>query len=658
MDLFDMEQAVSENERIKRERSSVRIPELEKLILRYQKSYYNGEGEISDAEFDRLWDELKVLDPANPILHRVGQDSGNFQKAPHVMPMGSQEKAADPEQFLEWVKKHEYSEYLVEYKLDGASLELQYNGGTLLRAVTRGDGTTGDVITENAVKMKGVLKQLSGVPSAAAFTGGIRGEVIMTHTVHKSLYSDKANCRNAANGLMKRKDGEGSENLTLIVYDVWATEGEQPFKDEEEKLLWLKECGFNVVPLKICSSAQEVIDYRSSVMEERKNLDYDIDGLVIKERTVNHEDASRDRPDRQIAFKFSLEEAVSVVRDVEWNENGATYTPVAVFDPVDLNGTTVQRASLANPNNIRSLGLMIGSHVVVVKRGEIIPKIEAVLKNDGTAVTSPVRYPEKCAVCGSVLQDEGTRLFCPNKECPKKVLHRLLKWVVVCDIRDLGETLVTQLFNSGLVKSISDIYRLDEEKLTPYFLNEESISQEKKSLGAKKVAASIQSHRKLSLSQFVAGFDIEGICETVVEKLVDAGYSTLEKLFAAGEDEISSVYGFAEVMASSFCKGLKECSEEMRNLVSSETIVLTEGEKSGRLAVMSFCFTGELVTMKRADAQNLVKQNGGSVKSSVVKGLSYLVTNDTSSGSSKNVKAASLGIPVITEKEFLELIQK
>ena len=237
MDLFDMEQAVSENERIKRERSSARIPELEKLILRYQKSYYNGEGEISDAEFDRLWDELKVLDPANPILHRVGQDSGNFQKAPHVMPMGSQEKAADPEQFLEWVKKHEYSEYLVEYKLDGASLELQYNGGTLLRAVTRGDGTTGDVITENAVKMKGVLKQLSGVPSAAAFTGGIRGEVIMTHTVHKSLYSDKANCRNAANGLMKRKDGEGSENLTLIVYDVWATEGEQPFKDEEEKFI-------------------------------------------------------------------------------------------------------------------------------------------------------------------------------------------------------------------------------------------------------------------------------------------------------------------------------------------------------------------------------------------------------------------------------------
>ena len=158
------------------------------------------------------------------------------------MPMGSQEKAATPEEFLEWAKKHSYGEYLIEYKLDGASLELQYNGGKLLRAVTRGDGEIGDVITQNAVKMHGVIKELS-----QDFTGGIRGEVIMTHQVHKKLYSDKANCRNAANGLMKRKDGEGSENLCLIVYDVWATDGEQPFKDEEGKLQFLKSNGFNAV---------------------------------------------------------------------------------------------------------------------------------------------------------------------------------------------------------------------------------------------------------------------------------------------------------------------------------------------------------------------------------------------------------------------------
>ena len=656
MDLFDVDEAASRSD--KAVSNAKRITELEKLIVKYQKSYYNGEGEISDAEFDSLWDELKLLDPQNPILHKVGADSGNFEKAPHVMPMGSQEKAANPEQFLSWAQKHKYDEYLVEYKLDGASLELQYNGGILVRAVTRGDGSTGDVITANALKMDGVKKELYDADGKlSGFTGGVRGEVIMKRSVHKKYFSDKANCRNAANGLMKRKDGSGSEHLTLIAYDVWATQGEQPYKDEEEKLAWLKKYGFNTVVLKICSNADQVIEYRAKVMEERKNLDYDIDGLVIKERAVNHEDALRARPDRQIAFKFSLEEAVSVVRKVEWNESGATYTPVAVFDAVDLNGTSVQRASLANPNTIATLGLQIGSHVIVVKRGEIIPKIESVVpQEDKSEKTFPVELPVKCETCGSTLVNEGTRLYCPSKSCSKRILHQLLKWVSVADIRDLGDTLVRSLFADKVLNSISDIYRLDEAVLKPYFLGQESLGNEKESLGAKKVALSIQSHRKLSLAKFIAGFDIEGIGETVVEKLLDAGYDTLEKLFAASQEEIAGVYGFAKVMAQILVQGLLENKDEMEFLVKSGTIEVEQGIKQGSLTGKSFCFTGELTTMKRADAQALVKQKGGSVKTSVVKGLSYLVTNDTSSGSSKNVKAAQLGIPVINEQEFLALI--
>lgn len=656
MDLFDVDEAASRSD--KAVSNAKRIAELEKLIVKYQKSYYNGEGEISDAEFDSLWDELKLLDPQNPILHKVGADSGNFEKAPHVMPMGSQEKAANPEQFLSWAQKHKYDEYLVEYKLDGASLELQYNGGILVRAVTRGDGSTGDVITANALKMDGVKKELYDADGKlSGFTGGVRGEVIMKRSVHKKYFSDKANCRNAANGLMKRKDGSGSEHLTLIAYDVWASQGEQPYKDEEEKLAWLKKYGFNTVVLKICSDADQVIEYRAKVMEERKNLDYDIDGLVIKERAVNHEDALRARPDRQIAFKFSLEEAVSVVRKVEWNESGATYTPVAVFDAVDLNGTSVQRASLANPNTIAALGLQIGSHVIVVKRGEIIPKIESVVpQEDKSEKTFPVELPVKCETCGSTLVNEGTRLYCPNKSCSKRILHQLLKWVSVADIRDLGDTLVRSLFADKVLNSISDIYKLDEAVLKPYFLGQESLGNEKESLGAKKVALSIQSHRKLSLAKFIAGFDIEGIGETVVEKLLDAGYDTLEKLFAASQEEIAGVYGFAKVMAQILVQGLLENKDEMEFLVKSGTIEVEQGIKQGSLTGKSFCFTGELTTMKRADAQALVKQKGGSVKTSVVKGLSYLVTNDTSSGSSKNVKAAQLGIPVINEQEFLALI--
>lgn len=645
MDLFDVQEAENENAKFKR------IKELESLIKKYQSSYYNGEAEIEDSQFDKLWDELKSLDPANQILKKVGADSGNFPKKAHVMPMGSQEKAADPEQFLAWATKHSYDEYFVEYKLDGASLELQYENGKLISAVTRGDGQTGDDITPNALKMNGVIKILSRNGEIFDYTGGIRGEVIMTHQVHQTHFRDKANCRNAANGLMKRKDGTGSEYLTLIVYDALSTDGESPFSDEEEKINWLKSCGFNTVKLEIVKTPDQVIDYRAKVMEIRKSLDYDIDGLVIKERRIDHEDASRNRPDRQIAFKFSLEEAVSTLREIEWSVNGATYTPVAIFDEVELNGTKVQRASLANPDTMKTLGIAMGCKVVVVKRGEIIPKIERVIHGENE---KPVVIPEKCEVCGGTIINDGTRLYCGNKYCSKRVLHQLTKWVQVIDIRDLGETLLNDLFRSGRVKKISDLYTLTVEELTPYFLNSESIASEKKSLGAEKVLKSIQNHTEVSLAQFAAGFDIEGIGETTVEKLVNAGYDSLEKLLSLTEEQISCVHGFAEIMAKTAVEGLKECREEMLQLSQKYIKIKSSGE--GKLKGLSFCFTGELHTMKRQDAEKLVKEQGGSCKSSVTKDLSYLVTNDTASGSSKNVKAKSFGIPVIDEMEFLKLI--
>lgn len=633
---------------------SARIDELAALIKKYQDSYYNGEAEIEDAEFDKLWDELKALDPSHPILKKVGADSGNFEKASHVMPMGSQEKAADPEQFLAWAAKHVYPEYLVEYKLDGASLELQYQKGRLVRAVTRGDGSVGDDITANAKKMKGVLSLLEKSPN---FTGGVRGEVIMTHSVHKKYFSDKANCRNAANGLMKRKDGEKSECLCLITYDALSTDGPNPFKDEEEKIAWLVKNGFESVPLKICKSPQEVIDYRAAVMETRPSLEYDIDGLVVKEREINLDDASRARPDRQIAFKFSLEEAVSVVREVEWSENGATYTPVAIFDAVQLAGTTVQRASLANPDTLRKLGVQIRSHVVVVKRGEIIPKIVGLVPHaDDAKNCKPIEFPKKCSVCGSALLDTPSRLYCPNKACPKRVLHQIFKWIECSDIRDLGDALVNALFSDKKLRSISDIYSLDEATLTPYFLNEESIQKEKDSLGAKNVVASIKAHSSLSLAQFVAGFDIEGIGEQMVEKVIEGGFDSLEKLLSASAEDFEKVYGFAQITAAAFAQGLAENADEMRALAKSGAITIKE-RKSGALAGKSFCFTGELKTMKRADAEALVKEKGGSAKSSVTKDLTYLVTNDKNSGSGKNAKAAKFGIAIINEEEFLALVK-
>jgi DNA ligase (NAD+) len=637
------------------DKNARRIRELDKSIRHHQDLYYNGRPEISDADFDALWDELKALDPGNSLFSTVNSEiTDGFAKEYHLIPMGSQEKAANPEEFTAWAEKMSFTEFLVQYKLDGASLELQYERGVFVRAVTRGDGRIGDDITANARKMRGVVGELagdSGPRGKRPFSGGVRGEVLMARKVLAEIYPDKANCRNAANGLMKRKDGTGSENLDVICYDAAPGvpgspfTGEFPFSDEEDKIRWLSASGFTVVNMRLCEGAQAVIDWRAHVMDIRPSLDYDIDGLVVKGREIDPADLARSRPEKQIAFKFSLEEAVTTLREVEWSESGATYTPIAKIDPVQLAGTTVQRANLANPNMISSMNLMIGSRVVVTKRGEIIPKIEALVENPADAI--PIAQPETCGSCGSSLSDEGTRLFCPNPECPKLIHHRLEKWISTLDVRDFGVNLIKRLFDSGRVRSVPDLYTLTVDEL--------SALDRMGNLSAAKVVRSLAAKKTIPLASFVAGFDIEGIGVTMVEKLVAAGFDTIEKLFAASESDFANVYQFGDIMAHSLSSGLAAVRPEMEKLLAMGAVEIAAPVAGGALAGCSFCFTGELVSMKRPEAEALVKSLGGSAKSSVVKGLSYLVTNDPGSGSSKNAKARELGVAIIDEKTFIDL---
>lgn len=640
-----------------------RILDLEKTIKRHQDLYYNAQPEISDAEFDALWDELRELDPQNKLFFTVPLESTDgFPKSEHIIPMGSQEKAADPPSFEAWALKMPFKEYIVQYKMDGASLELQYEEGRFVRAVTRGDGKIGDDITENVLKMKGLIKNIAvkdgfGADWAKPFSGGIRCEVIMLRSVHQKYFKDKANCRNAANGLMKKKTGEMCEHLNLFAYDAVQGSigrpftGEAPFKTESDKLDWLKEAGFNCVEVKYCKSIDEVIEYRAHVMDIRPSLDYDIDGLVIKNDTIDPDDMKRARPEKQIAFKFSLEEAVTVLKEIEWSESGATYTPIALIEPVRLAGTTVKRASLANPNIIKALNLKIGSRVVVTKRGEIIPKIEALAENPPDA--KEIEYPDTCSACGTLLTNEGTRLYCPNMSCPKLIHHRIEKWINVLDIRDFGITLIKRLFDMGRVNSITDLYTLTVEELA-------AIDRMGK-LSAEKVYKALHSKKEISLPKFIAGFDIEGIGETMVEKLEEAGFDDLDKLLKASEEDFANVYQFGQVLSRTLVTNLSILKDEMTGLIGKGYIKIKpppSPEDGAVLKGLSFCFTGELNTMKRAQAEVLVKEKGGTVKSSVVKGLSYLVTNTPDSGSSKNKKAQELGTAIITEEAFLKLIGK
>lgn len=635
-----------------------RILELEALIKKHQDLYYNEQPKISDEEFDKLWDELKSLNPQHEIFSAVPTDSSDgFPKAEHIVPMGSQEKAADPESFEAWASKMPFADFLVQYKFDGAGIELQYKNGVFEKAVTRGDGKIGDDITINARKMQGVIKELkgeSGPDGAHPFTGGVRGEIIMTKSVHKQFYNDKANCRNAANGLMKRKDGSGSEHLKAICYDAVAGtpdapfSGFSPFSNETEKICWIKNSGFFTVEIKNCSSVKEVIDYRAHVMDIRADLDFDIDGLVVKNNEIDPSDMKRARPEKQIAFKFSLEEAISVIKEIEWSESGVTYTPVAIIEPVRLAGTTVKRASLANPNIISALNLMIGSKVIVTKRGEIIPKIESLVENPFGA--QPIMLPENCSACSTELINEGSRLYCPNLNCPKLSLHRIEKWINVLDIKEFGTTLIKRLFESGRVSSVPDLYTLTEKDL----LKVERMGQ----LSAGKVLSSLNAKTEISLPKFLAGFDIDGIGETMAEKLEEAGFNSIEKIFSASEEDFAAVTYFGEILAKKLFSELNFLKHEMQILLNSGKIKIkkSESKENKKLSGKSFCFTGELVSMKRTEAQNLVKENGGSVKSSVVKDLTYLVTNTPESGSAKNKKASELGVKVITEEEFLKLL--
>ncbi len=634
--------------------TAARIRELEALIERHNDLYYNAQPEISDAEFDELRDELAALYPESPVLRGIGADSADgFPKVRHLMPMGSQDKATSPEEFLKWAAKVRHPEYLVQFKLDGASLELQYAAGALLRAVTRGDGEVGDEITPNARRMAGVLGRLP-----EPFTGAVRGEVVMTREVHARKYSDKANCRNAANGLMKRKDGVGSEDLRVICYDALrvlaasavggAAVDEGFFPDEKSKLAWLERMGFETVPLRVCADPGEVVDWRAHVMDARPGLPYDIDGLVVKGNEIDPADMARARPEKQIAFKFSPEEAVSTVRRVEWSESGANFTPIGILDPVRLAGTVVQRANLCNTDMIRSLSLRIGSRVVITKRGEIIPKIESLVENPPDAGEIPV--PSSCPSCGSALVDEGTRLYCPNPECPKKSLHRLEKWLSVLDVRDFGSVILGKLHAAGRVRALADLYTLRAEELSSFDRMGDVL--------ARKILRNLAARNEVSLAQFVAGLDIEGVGELVAEKAVAAGFDTLDKLRAARPEVLAAIDGFGDILANTLAGGLRALAPEIDALVAAGAVRIRPPAAAGPLAGKSFCFTGELATLKRSQAEARVKARGGSVKSSVTKDLSYLVTNDPESGSDKNRKARAFGVPVIGEEEFLALVEE
>jgi DNA ligase (NAD+) len=624
---------------------SEKIQQLQELVEYHQHLYYNTQPEISDEEFDQLWDELKALDPNNEVFTKIGVDFDTaFNKVRHVIPMNSQAKVTNSEEFNKWAQKMGYDLFITQFKLDGISVELQYFGGKFKYGVTRGDGLIGDDISNNALKMINFIPEVN-----SEFTGAVRGEIVLTKDIFLTKYIDAKNARNMASGITKRKDGKGSEDLTIIVYDAISKNPAFKFDNELEKLDWLEKFQFNVVDTHKFKTIREVINYRDEVMtSNREQLNIDIDGLVIKGIEIDLEDMMRARPNKQIAFKFDPEEVESTLIGVEWSESGANYTPVALIEPVSIAGTTVQRASLANPNLIAELNLKIGSKVIVSKRGDIIPKIERVVHTPLEAKT--IQFPSTCNACNTPLVDEGTRLYCPNKNCSKRAYHRLLRWIKKLEVKNFGELILKQLFDSGKAKKIADLYRLEVSDLSRL----DRVGER----SAQKALDNLLAVKEIPLSKFVGGFDLENIGETLVEKVVSAGYDTLEKIRNATVHDLKRVELFADITANQFYNEFHALYSEMEQMLATNKITIRRRKMgSNKLAGLTICFTGKLETMTRKEANDLVSEHGGTPKDGVVKNLSYLVTNSDEK-TSKYVKAQDQGSKIISEDKFLEMIKE
>ena len=619
------------------------IKELEALITDARTAYYNSdEPTMSDAEFDALCDELTKLDPNNKALTAIGAPpSSEWVKVKHLAPMGSLNKVNTPEDMSSWVNdKLGGREVVVVEKLDGLSICCQYQDGKLVHAPLRGGGDEGEDILANVVKMHGVVKKLK-----SKFNGTIRGEIVLTKTDHKKHFPSYANPRNAASGLCRRFDGEGSEHLTIMAYDVI---GDEDFAKEEEKFVFLKKNGFLVPNYLVCKNANDINALWQLYQDKtRASLDYEIDGLVssccdlVFQRSLGEHDM---RPKGKLAFKFLNQFIKTTVKEIKWDVGGSgRVCPVCWFEPVSILGSTIEKASVYNVAYIKKLGIGAGATVMVCKAGEIIPRVEKVIK-PAKEVASP---PDFCPSCDTKIIVQGEYLICPNRDCKPQVVGRVARWVGELNILELGDTLIEKLVETGLVKDPSDLYTLTVDSLSKI----ERMGEK----SALNVFNSIWGRNPVPLELFLGSLSIPFIGSSMISMLIAAGHDTLDKLQAMKQSDIEKVkgYGSGSVKASALFGGLKD-NEGLITALLKNGVEIKE-KVMGALTGKVFVFTGKS-SLPRKNLEQLVVDNGGTVKSSVGSGVTHLVLADKNSQSTKAVKARSLGTECISEEDFMEMV--
>ena len=642
------------------------IAELESEIRRHRQLYYNEQPELSDAEFDELVDRLEELAPGSEVLAEVGAPAPAGQAGlptkEHRIPMGSLDKVTEEKLEL-WVEKTGPL-YLIQEKYDGISLELEYQEGKLVDAITRGDGFTGEVVTHNAVEFSNISSELP-----AAFTGSVRGEVILRLSTFEKHFREKgfANPRNTVSGTARKKHGDRSLNrhFELFFYDVLSVARE--FETEKEKMAYLgEELGLPVAVSYFDQTVEGLLEiyqlYEGAEEGEGKRfeLDYEIDGLVVRSDSIalQQELGSRqNKPRYAMAYKIPSAGSPTKLLDVDWSLGlGSRITPVARLEPVQIAGVTVSNATLHNVDTIAELDLRIGDTVFVERRGDVIPKVIRFIESGEGEKPAP---PQDCPSCSGPLTMDGKFLVCPGDECPGKTYGDILKWINSLEIDSLGEKWVSTLIEAGLLNDPADLYTLSAENLVPL--------ERMGDILAAKIVQNIDESRGPALERFIAALNIPGFSRQRARMLIDEGVLTLAQLLEMPAEEIAAVKGFADISADGIVSGLekrRDLIEKLRGLGVEPLKGEPTEEIDGVLSGKTFCFTGAIQRLDprtekrftRKQLQEMVKANGGRVLKDVNSKLDHLVMANPDSKSSKAKKARQQEVDILSEEEFFTLI--
>lgn len=635
---------------------------LNELAYRY---YVLDDPAVSDAEYDALYDKLVALEkstgvvlPDSPTRRVGGKPLSKFEQVRHLGRLYSLDKCKTREELGAWMDKLRVAGKMprvsVEYKFDGLTINLTYRGGELVQAATRGDGVTGEVVTEQ-------VKTIRSVPLSIPYKGvlEVQGEGIMRLSALAEYNSDPTvtplkNARNAAAGAIRNLDPAetAKRRLEVVCYNVNYIEGRR-FESGSEMMAFLKEQKFKVSDMYVLADDQKtVFDTLDKIESVRPSLDFLIDGAVVKadDFSMREELGYTEKfPRWAMAFKFAAEEMTTVVRDVIWQvSRTGKLNPLAVLDPVDIGGVTVSRATLNNISEIRRKDIRIGSRVFVRRSNDVIPEITGVAEQPEDAVE--IEVPAVCPACGSPVEVRGVFAYCTDSEaCEPALVSRFAHFVCrdAMDIEGLSDKTLELLYSEGKIRDFADLYSLSADDLTDL----EGFKDKK----IANILAAISASKHTELKRFLFAIGIPGIGKKAAAQLADA-FGTLEAARAAKEEELLALDDFGDVMAKNviaFWNDPLRAAEVDRLIAAGITFEQkerTEGAFSGKKVVL----TGSLARFTRSEAKKLIEERGGEVADGVSAKVNLVIAGEAAG--SKLEKAKKLGIEIIDEQKFVEML--